>query len=248
MSGFAGAPTVSREDVSRAATERTIAAAVTERTTAAAVTERERIAGRIYSTEHHGRGWMVTLLLLLCLVHHLSAVFQADLSVSPGGTVTLPCDGGTDKDGNEVEMSWEFEDTTVCWFQNGTLCEHRFFVNRIQLGSIQQKNFSLVINPVRLQDQGGYTCLINGAEIQINHLFVRGVSVGGRKQRAAETPPAESDGLLCNLHENKDKEVPDENPPGVPSSVRLTKNWPLIVVIVGIVVIVVTGDCGPACE
>nr|XP_023669325.1 uncharacterized protein LOC111844775 isoform X6 [Paramormyrops kingsleyae] len=46
---------------------------------------------------------MVTLLLLLCLVDHLPAVFEADFSVSPGETVTLPCDGGTDKDISEVE-------------------------------------------------------------------------------------------------------------------------------------------------
>nr|XP_023669323.1 uncharacterized protein LOC111844775 isoform X4 [Paramormyrops kingsleyae] len=152
---------------------------------------------------------MVTLLLLLCLVDHLPAVFEADFSVSPGETVTLPCDGGTDKDISEVEVFWIFGGTNVCLFQNGTWCEHPHFVNRIQLGSTRQSKFSLIINPVRLQDQGEYTCVINGAVMQINYLSVK----GSWMQRAAETPPKESDSLVCKPYEDKDKEVPDENSP-----------------------------------
>nr|XP_023669322.1 uncharacterized protein LOC111844775 isoform X3 [Paramormyrops kingsleyae] len=106
---------------------------------------------------------MVTLLLLLCLVDHLPAVFEADFSVSPGETVTLPCDGGTDKD----------------------------------------------------------------------------ISEGSWMQRAAETPPKESDSLVCKPYEDKDKEVPDENSPGAPSSVWLIVILSVIVGIVGIAVIVV---------
>ncbi|XP_048853914.1 uncharacterized protein LOC125721832 isoform X4 [Brienomyrus brachyistius] len=164
MPRFAGADPSSRGDgVSRAAAERE----------------------QIYSTEHHGRKWVVRL-LLLCLVPHRPAAFGTDLfvDVSPGKTVTLPCDGPAVNDTNEVQVLWEFEGMTVSSFKNGTLCEHPDFVNRTRLGSIQQNNFSLVINGARLQDAGWYKCLINGAITQWNHLSVG----GGRKQRDAETP------------------------------------------------------------
>uniref|UniRef100_A0A3B3QN28 Ig-like domain-containing protein n=1 Tax=Paramormyrops kingsleyae TaxID=1676925 RepID=A0A3B3QN28_9TELE len=117
---------------------------------------------------------MVALLLILCLLHHLPAVFGANLYACPGETVTLPCDGPADKDTNVVDMLWKFGSMTICSFKNGiSKFEHRDFVNRTQLGSIRQSNFSLVINRVIVQDHGGYKCLINDKVIQRNNLFVR---------------------------------------------------------------------------
>ncbi|XP_048853915.1 uncharacterized protein LOC125721833 isoform X1 [Brienomyrus brachyistius] len=194
--------------------------------------ERERITGRMYSREHHGRGWVVRL-LLLCLIQHLPAAFGTDLfvAVSPGATATLPCDGPAVNDTNEVEVVWESKGMTVSSFKNGTLCEHPDFVNRTQLGSIQQNNFSLVINDARLQDGGWYKCLINGAITQWNHLSVG----GGRKQRDAET--SSKGNLVCKPYEDKDKEVPDENPPEIPSSGHPV-NWTAVIALIAVIILI----------
>ncbi|XP_048853562.1 uncharacterized protein LOC125721669 [Brienomyrus brachyistius] len=192
-----------------------------------AAAEREQIN----STEHHGREWVVRL-LLLCLIQHLPAAFGTDLSVSPGATVTLPCDGPAVNDTNQVEVLWIYGSRAVCSFNNRTLCQHPDFVHRTQLQSIQQNNFGLVINDVRIQDAGGYKCLINGKVMQRIRLSVR----GGRKRRDAETSSKEN--LVCKPYEDKDKEVPDENPPGAHSNVWLTVSLPVIMGIVVTVVIV----------
>ncbi|XP_048853910.1 uncharacterized protein LOC125721830 isoform X3 [Brienomyrus brachyistius] len=157
-----------------------------------------------------GLRWVVRL-LLLCLIQHLPAAFGTDLSVSPGATVTLPCDGPAVNDTSQVEVLWIYGSRAVCSFNNRTLCQHPDFVHRTQLQSIQQNNFGLVINDVRIQDAGGYKCLINGAVTQRIRLFVG----GGQKRRAAETPPEGN--LVCKPYEDKGKEVPGENPPGTSS-------------------------------
>ncbi|XP_048853918.1 uncharacterized protein LOC125721833 isoform X3 [Brienomyrus brachyistius] len=153
------------------------------------------------------------------------------VDVSPGKTVALPCDGGTDKDTNQVQVLWIFGLITVSSFKNGTLCEHPPFINRTRLGSIRQNNFSLVINDARLQDAGCYKCLINGAVMQRIRLSVE----GGRKQRDAETPSKEN--LVCKPYEDKDKEVPDENPPEIPSSGHPV-NWTAVIALIAVIILI----------
>nr|XP_023667351.1 uncharacterized protein LOC111843759 [Paramormyrops kingsleyae] len=180
---------------------------------------------------------MFRLLLLLCLGLCLPAVLGVDsyISASIGESVTLPCDEPTAIDTKEA-LTWMCNGRHVSSFKNGSWCESHHYVNRTRLGSIQQNNVSLIINPVRKEDQGDYTCRINYNEIRSIRLNVK----GGRKRKDAEMPPGDP---ACRPYreredppgsETKDKQDSDENPPGVSSG----GNQLVIGVIVGVVVTV----------
>ncbi|XP_048865991.1 uncharacterized protein LOC125739679 isoform X2 [Brienomyrus brachyistius] len=176
--------------------------------------------------DERGGRMMFRFLLILCLGHCLPAVLGADSSNDShvGDTVMLPCDGPAATDTNEVHVMWMFEGRPACEYENGTWCEIGHHVNRTRLGSIRQNNFSLVINPVRKEDDGAYVCRINGKVIRIIRLNVDGDGKpedavmppgGGRKRRDAGTA-----GEVCRPYreredppgsETKDKQDFDEN-------------------------------------
>ncbi|XP_072567535.1 uncharacterized protein [Paramormyrops kingsleyae] len=135
---------------------------------------------------------MFRLLLLLCLGHCLLAVFGANKAIyaDVGGTVTLPCDGPAASDTKKV--MWMFDGRPVFWFKNESWCGTGRYVNRTRLGSIEQNNFSLVINPIRKEDAGVYTCRINGEDIQIIRLNFTDTVY--RPYREREDPPGASSG------------------------------------------------------
>nr|XP_023658192.1 myosin light chain kinase, smooth muscle-like isoform X1 [Paramormyrops kingsleyae] len=130
---------------------------------------------------------MVCLLLLLCLGHCLPAVLGVYLSIDchAGGTVMLPCYGEAATDTKEVDVLWKLNGWPACWFKNGEWCENSHLVNRAQLGSIRQNNFSLIINTVRNEDEGVYTCEISEDKKQTIHLVVKGRRLEARGCRDA---------------------------------------------------------------
>nr|XP_023663124.1 uncharacterized protein LOC111841538 isoform X2 [Paramormyrops kingsleyae] len=115
-------------------------------------------------------------LLLLCLGHCLPGANSQTIYTTGaiGGTVTLRCDGPAATDTKDVHVMWMFGGRPACWFKNGSWCETGHYVNRTRLESIRQNNFSLVINPVRKEDDGVYMCRINHKTIQSIHLNVTG--------------------------------------------------------------------------
>nr|XP_023658193.1 uncharacterized protein LOC111838940 isoform X2 [Paramormyrops kingsleyae] len=166
---------------------------------------------------------MVCLLLLLCLGHCLPAVLGVYLSIDchAGGTVMLPCYGEAATDTKEVDVLWKLNGWPACWFKNGEWCENSHLVNRAQLGSIRQNNFSLIINTVRNEDEGVYTCEISEDKKQTIHLVVK----GDWKREDAETPPGDP---ACRPYRER------EDPPGASSG----GNSVVTGVIVGIVITV----------
>ncbi|XP_048865998.1 uncharacterized protein LOC125739680 isoform X2 [Brienomyrus brachyistius] len=183
------------------------------------------------------RGWrmMFRLLLILCLGHCLPAVLGADSSFNCHirHTVTLPCDEPAATE--EVVVLWMFEGKLACSYKNGNQCEFGHYVNRTQLGSIRQNNFSLVINHVKKEDEGEYECRINDKLIRITRLNVD----GGRKPEDAVMPPGDQKCRPYSMREdppeseNKDKQDSDENLSGASSG----GNSAVIGVIVGLVVL-----------
>ncbi|XP_048868615.1 uncharacterized protein LOC125740870 isoform X3 [Brienomyrus brachyistius] len=175
------------------------------------------------------------ILLILCLGHCLPGASSQGIVCHVGDTVTLPCDGPAATDTKEADVLWVFGGRPVCSYKNGSWCEAGHHVNRIRLGSIQQNNFSLAINPVRKDDAGVYMCRINGGDIQTIRLIVD-EPAGDRKQRDAVMPPGGRP--FCRPYreredppesKTKDKQDSYENPPGASSGGN---------VIVGIVVAV----------
>ncbi|XP_072567596.1 junctional adhesion molecule-like [Paramormyrops kingsleyae] len=164
---------------------------------------------------------MFRLLLLLCFGHCLPGADSQGITAHIGDTVMMPCVGPADTDTKEVDVLWLLGGKPACWFKNGSWCETGHYVNRTQLRSIQQNNFSLVINPVKEEDDGVYICRINHKDRQIIRLNIK----GDGKREDAETPPGDP---VCRPYRER------EDHPGASSG----GNSVVIGLIVGIVVTV----------
>nr|XP_023656429.1 uncharacterized protein LOC111838074 [Paramormyrops kingsleyae] len=142
---------------------------------------------------------MFRLLLLLCLGHCLPAVLGVDSCIGTRidahieGNAMLPCNGSAVTDMNNI--LWLFNGVWFGYIENGEWKADP----RYTLPSIEQKNFSLVINRVKEKDGGKYTCR-NDIKDQIICLSVtesqtqtpvtptKGVSTGGWNQTVSVLP------------------------------------------------------------
>nr|XP_023666663.1 uncharacterized protein LOC111843362 isoform X2 [Paramormyrops kingsleyae] len=170
--------------------------------------------------DERGGRMMFRLLLLLYLGHCLPGADSEAIYADVGDTVMLPCYGAAATDIKEVNVLWKLNGKPACWDINGTWCENSHLVNRTQLGSIRQNNFSLIINTVRNEDEGVYTCEISEDKKQTIHLVVK-----GSRQRRDAVKRADSE-PFCNPSraredtpgsETKEKQVSNENLLGLTS-------------------------------